>query len=602
MRSINSKFKTNFMSESGTLLQNKDYFAFVELDDYACYVIADGIDDDLELHSAQIAVTSIIRSFTEKPTMKKHVIKKYLMKANEDLVLESKYVRLKASITVVVTDYSKLVYALAGNTRFYLFRGGAVRYKSEDQSLTQILANKEELTIDKISCHMERNNLYCYLGQNNLNKPYISKKIKLMDGDVISLLTRGIWENIEEQDLLESVNEGKDPEEVLNHIEDLLLSKQLSNIENYTAAFTFIDKVYVQPKKNEWIKKVLIAAIPILILLIIFLIIWKINNNKKVDSINEMKAHKVNAVEYTQNGNMPRAGEEIKEALKIATKYKVKPDKDVIDKHSKFIELLLDADGKMKDKKYDEALDNYLLALDKSDTLDGLGKKYILDKLEIARNSIKVADLLTLGDKDLEVGNVAEAEVAYKQARNIATDLYLKDERKEAMDKLAKLSDKKAADQKQAKDDEDKKKKEEEDKKKEKEDKEKEKVEVEAKAIENLKKADMSYVAGDYTSAKMYYIMAKQLYEQINSEATVADLQEKIVLMDRKINEVSSSNAQAEKYGREGDEKYIKGDYGAAKVLYNLASDLYQKDGNSEGVKKIKEKLDLVEKATATKQ
>lgn len=411
-----------------------------------------------------------------------------------------------------------------------------------------------------------------------------------MEGDVISLLTRGIWENIEEQDLIESVNEGKDPEEVLNHIEDLLLSKQLSNIENYTAAFTFVDKVYVEPKKNEWIKKALIAAIPIIIVLIIVLVIWKINRDKKMDSINEMKTHKVSAVEYTQNGNMPRAEEEIKEALKIATKYKVKPDKDVIDKHSKFIELLVDADAKMKDKKYDEALDKYLLALDKSDILDGIGKSYILDKLEIARNSIKVVDLLTLGDKDLEVGNIAEAEVAYKQARNIATDFYLKDERKEAMDKLAKLSEKKAADQKQAKDDEDK-------KKKEKEDKEKEKVEVEAKAMENLKKADMSYVSGDYTSAKMYYIMAKQLYEQINSEAVVADLQEKITIMDRKINEVSSSNAQAEKYSRDGDDKYIKGDYGAAKVLYNLASDLYEKEGNSEGVKKIKEKLDLVEKA-----
>ena len=49
MRKINSEFLTNFVSEEGSHLQNKDYFAFVELDNYACYVIADGIDKDKEI-------------------------------------------------------------------------------------------------------------------------------------------------------------------------------------------------------------------------------------------------------------------------------------------------------------------------------------------------------------------------------------------------------------------------------------------------------------------------------------------------------------------------------------------------------------------------
>ena len=66
MRKLNSKFNTNFVSEEGAYLQNKDYFAFIELDDYACYVVADGIDEDKELESAKIAVTSFIRDFTGK--------------------------------------------------------------------------------------------------------------------------------------------------------------------------------------------------------------------------------------------------------------------------------------------------------------------------------------------------------------------------------------------------------------------------------------------------------------------------------------------------------------------------------------------------------
>ena len=46
MRKENASFETKFISEAGSYLNNADYFAFVELKDYACYVIADGIDTD----------------------------------------------------------------------------------------------------------------------------------------------------------------------------------------------------------------------------------------------------------------------------------------------------------------------------------------------------------------------------------------------------------------------------------------------------------------------------------------------------------------------------------------------------------------------------
>lgn len=53
MRKENASFETKFISEAGSYLNNADYFAFVELKDYACYVIADGIDtDDMKKRAA----------------------------------------------------------------------------------------------------------------------------------------------------------------------------------------------------------------------------------------------------------------------------------------------------------------------------------------------------------------------------------------------------------------------------------------------------------------------------------------------------------------------------------------------------------------------
>lgn len=51
--------------------------------------------------------------------------------------------RLKASITVVVTDYQKMRYGYVGNTRLRMYRGGAVYRQTRDMSLAQEMVEQE---------------------------------------------------------------------------------------------------------------------------------------------------------------------------------------------------------------------------------------------------------------------------------------------------------------------------------------------------------------------------------------------------------------------------------------------------------------------------
>ena len=74
MRKINSDFKTGNISEEGQQLSNRDYFGYVEMDDFAFYVMADSLDAELVINSARIVVESLIRDFTEHPSMKKSVL------------------------------------------------------------------------------------------------------------------------------------------------------------------------------------------------------------------------------------------------------------------------------------------------------------------------------------------------------------------------------------------------------------------------------------------------------------------------------------------------------------------------------------------------
>lgn len=613
MRKLNSKFNTSFISEEGTYLQNKDYFAFAELDNYACYVISDGIDKDKELESAKIAVTTFIKNFTARPTMNRFILRKYLRDVNDELIANSRNVRLKASITVVVTNYSKLVYSVIGNTRFYYFKDGYLKHKSKDQSLAQQFVDDEMIPLDAMAKNTERNNLSSYLGQNNLSKPYISKKIKLCDGDVFGLLTKGIWENCDAKEIEDSLEGAKEPKEVTDSIEDMILSKQLKEIENYTLALTFVEKAYLDPKRSKKIKIAIIVAILLLLIIAIGVGAFIIYKNKKEDAIATMNEDKQSAEQYIKNGNIEKADGKYKEALDISKKYKLKDDTEALDEDYKYTEIVEDGDKDLEGKKYEDALDKYILALEKSGNAEDIGRDYVLKKIDIVKNCIKVSDLLTLADKQYDDGDLDGALQNYLTAKDLSLDYYLKDEKKEAMDKIQKIYDQKAGDAKQKKADEDKaaadKKQADDDSKKQKDEAEKKAAddkkaadEKQSKAIDLRKNGDLSYTKGDYVSAKMYYALAKEAFEEINSHSLADELVEKIALMDKKINETSDKKSEADKYAQAADAKYAAGDNTSAKVLYLLAKDAYTSLGDADSIAKVTEKIAAIDKASASSQ
>ena len=97
MRRINSDFQTLHISEEGQKLSNRDYFGYVEMDDFACYVLADSLDDEPAVNSARLVVDSIIRDFTEAPTMGKGTLRRYLLRAHTELLKQRAGMHLKVA-------------------------------------------------------------------------------------------------------------------------------------------------------------------------------------------------------------------------------------------------------------------------------------------------------------------------------------------------------------------------------------------------------------------------------------------------------------------------------------------------------------------------
>lgn len=650
MRKLNSEFKTAFISESGAALSNNDYFAYVELDDFACYVIADGITDLEMSESAKFAVQRIILRFQENPALTKRALRSYMRNANRDLLNEKSGENLKASVTAIVTDYEAMRYVSVGNARFRLYREGTLKAKSVDMSLSQDLVDEDEITSNILSKHEERHNLYTYLGQKKDFRPYVSDKIELMKGDIALLYTRGIWENAEDADLDDVFSEAADdPQAPLNDVEDVVLSKQPQDLKSYTIAAIFMNQVFQDPNRKRRIRRMIkITIIVLIVLLIIGIIVWILYSRHR-DKVDEMNLRTETTIACIQDTNYIRAQDEAKKALKQAESLNDKEKIKQLNNYLRLIESIIAADDAMKNQKYDDAYEGYQIAKERSRYADNLGTKYIDRKIAGAEDNLTVTDLIGLGDKLLEKDEFDKAETRYMDARALAVKLHSAEGKQQAKDALDKLYDVKAKD-KAEKDKKEKKKladdladliamgdnlskgsdfeaaeqkymaakelaaakydadgkkealaaldKLHEAKAKAAEAAQKEaelRVAENAAAAELLAKGDGAFSNADYTGAEVYYNTALEKYTMLSDTAQITIISGKLQTVALKKSGLDQKVAEAAFIEEQGKSLYAQKEYTSAKQTYQKAQKAYMALGNQGKVDEIKAILDQID-------
>lgn len=454
MRRINSEFQTRYMSEEGQKLSNRDYFGYVEMDDFACYVLADSLDGDLEANSARFAVESLIRSFTEHPSMGKRNLLRFMQTAHKELLKEHKGMRLKASVNMIVTDYKKIRYCYVGNSRFYLIRNNRYLVQTADQSLTQNLVSEEKIPLDQAAVHEERNNLYSYLGERGQPDIQISPKIKVEDGDILAQLTRGLWERCSDEELMNAVKDAKEPGDILDRVEDVILGQQeektWGSIDNYSLAVTFIQKVYQNPRKRLSLKQILMIAIPVLLVVGGISLGFYLRHRSVKNKEQNLSQHMDSGETYLRYDNYKKAAEDYTEAKKLANSLKKKKELSEADQYLKLSDQILLADEAMTAGEYKKAQELYLGARELSVQAGNVGKKYIDQQLEQTRAYIDVYDLIRLGEEKEAYGDMEGAIASYRQARDKAAALYYAAGKDEALSKQASAEQKaETADQKE---------------------------------------------------------------------------------------------------------------------------------------------------------
>lgn len=545
--------------------------------------MADGLDTDQEIESAELVVKSIIGQFLEKPTMSRRKLKNYMRKAHKQLQIESKRFRLKASVTVVVSNYSKIVWAVAGHTRLYVYRNDVLHLRSDDLSLAQTFANEEKISLDRIDTHDERYNLLTYMGMPNKFNPFVSKKMRLNDGDILLLCTAGLWENVESTEMLDAVTEEKDGQKLVDTLEEIVLSKQKHRIPNYTAAAIMVNKVFQEdPKKRTKIfKRIALALIPILLLggIGTFFIVKDIK--QKAEWAADMVEYSNNGDTYVEDGDYAAASKEYSEAKNAAKRIKDIVHRELYAKKQRITHLIAQGDTMLGEGDYVKAIEFYEKAKKESKALEQFSKEDLDKKIEQASAVQGVLDAMKDAELKLAAKDYVAALAIFEEAKKEAIEVsytsgqeLIQEKMTEAETKIAEI--------------------------------ERELRILDAEKLE--KSGDQNEKMNNLAEAMTDFAGAQEIYQEI-------DMLEKVLAMERKITKIQelmqselseqqqeTKVSDADRLEQKGDKFLASQNYGQAIASFSMAQQLYQDANQIDKAMAVSEKKALAEQEQTLQQ
>lgn len=130
-----------------------------------------------------------------------------------------------------------------GDSRFYLFQNGKIKYRSKDHSVPQMLALSGEIEESQIRRHPDRNRVLRALGRKEEQPGYQEHgPWKARPGMSILLCTDGFWEYVLEKDMEKTLTKAKSAEQWLKMMKRLVKRRgRFKNQDNFSAIAIWIE-------------------------------------------------------------------------------------------------------------------------------------------------------------------------------------------------------------------------------------------------------------------------------------------------------------------------------------------------------------------------
>ncbi len=355
------------------------------------------------------------------------------------------------------------------------------------------------------------------------------------------------------------------------------MSRQPENLDNYTFAAIYIDKVFVDPNRRKRIKKIIIITLVILILALVIgtvVYLWRRSRRQKREDMAQCFA---NTETYIEDNNYIRAKEECDKALELAGKLRDKEAQNRYNNYLVCLEAVIQADDSYDEGKYEEAGEAYLTAKVRTRYADYIAADYIENKLLQIEQYEQVFNNISLGDSLLAYGSYEMAEQRYLDAKKDASAIYFTEGKQQALDALEKLYAQWSAAKEEA------------------EERSAEQAADETAAAELVRQGDETYSSGDYDGAMVFYLIALEKYTKMEDTAQISFLNRKIIALNEKQQEVETRASEAKEFEELARMYEEEGDYEQAKLQYQYAKEIYEELDKSNKADEIQGKVDIVE-------
>jgi serine/threonine protein phosphatase PrpC len=240
-------FETCAISEPGGREGNEDSFGYFHhaASGEGAWVAADGLGGHSSGEVAsRLATESIIGQALKLRDFSDESLSAMALAANRLLLAkQAEDPKLKGMGTTLAAVFAKgqLLRVLhAGDTRFYFFSGGKLKFCTKDHSIARRAADAGEISFHAIRFHKDRNVVTKVIGQSNLrfNEPHDT--IAAKPGDAFLICTDGFWEYVYEHEMEEDLRQSSSPRDWAARMRGRIGSRAPDGHDNLTAVCAWV--------------------------------------------------------------------------------------------------------------------------------------------------------------------------------------------------------------------------------------------------------------------------------------------------------------------------------------------------------------------------